>query len=342
MLKVEVIEKELSKFLKFCVVVALVLWALGIFFKDNILMSGSVAIGTIAMTVFIAYQAFITRKSIEETRKEREIMIKREHTKKLKERVVIPLTNELSQIVDASKSSDPRPKIRGIIVDGKLLEVSGGIPYTERDSPIETIEKREDVLFEDLIKNHVTEELRNNYKLLKLSAQELDYAFQDLKKRLTTFLGDRGIKLLTEEERNNPKIENEGFEKENILDFFLGCLIEKRDPSLKIESVNHIFDSKGSKYITEIRVKHANNGEQSYALRYSSKRELTENEVDQIKTKLEKLIEEALEEFKDDIYRIHGLIIKFNTSKEIVLRELKKLEVKEIYEEECEYVKGYY
>lgn len=314
------------------------------------------AIATIWMAGFVAHQAWatygmtkrmetqikLTWQTIEEMKKEREFILKREHTKKLKERVVIPLIKELSQIIDASKSSDPRPKVRWIRINGELLEVFGSIPYTGRDSPIETIEEREDVLFDDLIKNHATEELKDNYKLLKLSAQELDHAFQDLKERLSSFLKDRGIKLLTGEELNNPKIEIEGFEKENILAFFLECLIEKRNPLLKIEGVNYSFDSKGSRYITEIVVKHVNNREKSYTLRYSNKRTLTENEINQIKTKLEKLIREALEEFKDGIYEIYGLIIKFNTSKEIVLRELKTLEAKEIYEEDCDYVRGYY
>ena len=64
-------EKELYEALGFFIVMAIALLTFGLFSKNNLLVNASVAIGTIAMTVFIAYQAFITRKSIEEIRKDR-------------------------------------------------------------------------------------------------------------------------------------------------------------------------------------------------------------------------------------------------------------------------------
>ena len=64
-------EKELYEALGFFIVIAIALLTFGLFSKNNLLVNASVAIGTIAMTVFIAYQAFVTRKSIEEMRKER-------------------------------------------------------------------------------------------------------------------------------------------------------------------------------------------------------------------------------------------------------------------------------
>jgi len=64
-------EKELYKALGFFVVVAIALLTLGLFSKNNLLVNTSVAIGTISMAIFVAYQASLTRKSIEEIRKER-------------------------------------------------------------------------------------------------------------------------------------------------------------------------------------------------------------------------------------------------------------------------------
>jgi len=64
-------EKELYETLGFFIVIAIALLTFGLFSKNNLLVNASVAIGTIAMAVFIAYQAFITRRSIEEIRKDR-------------------------------------------------------------------------------------------------------------------------------------------------------------------------------------------------------------------------------------------------------------------------------
>ena len=49
--------------------VAIGLLVFGLFSRDNLLINASAAAGTIAMTFFIAYQAFVTRKAVERMEK---------------------------------------------------------------------------------------------------------------------------------------------------------------------------------------------------------------------------------------------------------------------------------
>jgi hypothetical protein len=124
---------------------------------DSILINAGVGLATASMMVYVALQ-------VREIRKDRDLSLRKEHTEELRKKVVIPWLNELKMI---SKY---------------ILKFS-----TEKDYPSYQrikkyynekpfwVEEKESILFDDFLKNHATEELKNANKNFKQLCNELIY-----------------------------------------------------------------------------------------------------------------------------------------------------------------------
>ncbi len=126
-------------------IVLIIFAVLGYLIDSISLIDTALAIATILMAGFVAHQAWatyamvqqtlkqiaLTQQSIEEMRKEREFFLMREHTKKIKERVIVPLLEDIEEHVKISDNGF----FRVFINDPIEREVQKEIRRIEGDNP---------------------------------------------------------------------------------------------------------------------------------------------------------------------------------------------------------------
>ncbi|ADC69322.1 hypothetical protein MFS40622_0634 [Methanocaldococcus sp. FS406-22] len=281
---------------------------------DSILINAGVGLATASMMVYVALQ-------VREIRKDRDLSLRKEHTEELRKKVVIPWIEELKKISEPKKEYPPWPfhyLIHSIYMGQSLA-----------------IERKEEILFNDFLENHASEELIISHKKFKESCKILYELTEELKNKVENFLKENGIELLHYRKINNmiksKEIENKHhgvFYKDATLEFFLDNLI--RESNGKVE-----FSDGG---------KHGNYQTLGFYCKNSKPGgyihpNITEETKQYVKTTIENLLKEAKEKFKDDIKEIHRLIDEINKNKEIMLKELEKFKYKRIYDGDCEFIK---
>lgn len=308
--------------LGFCVVMALVLWAWGIFSKNNLCVNASVAIGTIAMAVFVAYQAFITRKSIE-------CQLMREHTMKIKERIVRSLLEEIESIKIKNyrpcrekrwgPSYDPSPDLEPFKGEALLPEI------------------KHPVLFEDFLRNHATQAFRENYEKFKRIAKELNEVVDDLERKLEEFFDKEGLPVAVFKELGDEDLDRvlkkEGWvvDMNSALEFFMKYIYHKiKHPALKYA---HADTSR--RFVIEYEYKDDQGCQGISGLEcICNKEEINSNKLEFIKN----LLIEAQNKFATDVEPIRKYVTQFEKVKNTLIRELEKMEITEVYKEKCKFV----
>ncbi|RLF81169.1 hypothetical protein DRN44_06175 [Thermococci archaeon] len=280
-------------------------------------------IATILMALFVAYQAWATHKmakhtqqSIEEMRKEKEFYLMREHTRKIKERIVKPLLEEIKLI----NIKDCRPYRNS-------EPFKGGALSPEAEHP---------VLFEDFLRNHATQAFRENYKKFKEVVKELNEAVDDLERKLEEFFDKERLPVAIFEELGDEdcdrilKKEEWVFNKKSTFEFFIKYLCHKIKHPILDYIRSHAFARRG--FIIKYK---DNRGYCGNLECICDKEKLDDNMLDSLK----KLLIEAQNKFAADVETIHEYVTQFNEVRNDLIRELERMEIVEIYKEKCEFVR---
>ncbi|WP_157209544.1 hypothetical protein [Methanotorris igneus] len=291
----------------------------------GILINAGVGFATASMMVYVALQ-------VREIRKDRDLSLRKEHTEELRKKVVMPWIEELMTINDAKKDYSPYPKK----YYPPYPKVKIGVPY--KGEPFE-VERIEPILFEDFLKNHATEELKNAHKKFKESSKKLYESTEKLKNNIEKFLKENRIEILESKEIYNiiksNKINDKSrgiYFKYETLGFFLDNLLKETNEKIELSK------SYRNNYPT-LKFYYKDNKGNSTVYGECLCMEITEEKMRYIKNTIGNLLKEAKEKFKNDIKEIHNLIDDINNNKKIMYEELKKFEHKRIYDGNCEYIK---
>lgn len=293
----------------------------------NLLITATVGGATIMMVYFIARQAFLTHESIEEMREDREAPLKREHTKRIQEKIVGPLLEEIKNNINIETH------------DFRVYRRVGKFPRPPYNGEALPPEDEHRVLFDDFMKNHATQTLVESYYKFKELARKINSAIDNLGKELEEFLKSKSLSLaefsrLRDEERDKI-LKEHGWvvDSESAINFFfIKILLSKiSSPVLRAE-VSNALKPKG--YIIRYR---DNEGYRQGSLKCICSQS---EEVDNAKLEfLKELIEEARNEFKEEIEAINIDIREFEEVKKTLIKELEEMNEKRVYPERCEFVK---
>ncbi|MHA1686501.1 MAG: hypothetical protein ACTSYD_08865, partial [Candidatus Heimdallarchaeaceae archaeon] len=152
------------------------------------------------------------------------------------------------------------------------------------------------------------------------------------------------IRILSRKEYEKSKIKAPHFESESLKRLLLAGLLVDKDTQLVILE-NGITQSKsyGTSKIEvpfEIRVDKRSVERGKYVIPGDT---ITPEDIEKVKSEIQgtvtNLLKKARKEFEEDIKKTHELIEKFNNCKEELIKELKKLEGREIFDEECEFIR---
>ena len=331
----------------------------GIYYQKQNLVNGGAGIATILMVLFVAYQVKLTRESLEETKRERKFSLMREHTRNLKKKIVRPWLEELTEKIGEAKNTyPPQPDYYIHIPEGGRL-VRHHLRYYEGEDL--EVEKNEPILFKDLINYHsyIYEgeqkeklKLKEYHQELKEYAKELARNSKEIENKVTKFLtneSEKGnIRILSWKEYEKSRIKVPHFESESLKRLLLAALLVDKDIQKDTQLVileNRIVQSKshGTSKIEvpfEVRVDERIVEVGKYVIPGET---ITPEDIEKVKSEIQRtvtsLLEKARRESKEDIKKIHELIEKFNNCKEELIKELKKLEGREIFDEECEFTR---
>lgn len=351
---------------------SVVLVVTGIYFQNQYFVNGGAALATILMVIYVAYQAKatkeqvggtwamveqaqeqigiaieqarLTRESLEEIRKERMFGLMKGHTKKLKERVIKPWLEELGGMQNAKKRYTPRPSKKSEFRER---------PYVGEDLQVE---KNEPWSFKDLVENHnyiydekqkKKLELEEYYQKFKDLAKKLDERTRDLEAKVEEFLEkenrDGDIRIISYEEakKYGEEIKIGYFEKNRMKEFLLDNLLIGENGEIKfLEGFVKFGKLELPFYLLTTQ------DEESAAGLYIAREDerIKDNKIileinEKIQKSIESLLEKAKRQFEEDIKEIHQLVDEFNECKEYLVKALKKLEDREVYDEECDYIK---
>ena len=263
---------------------------------------------------------------IKEIKSERTFRLRRDHTDILKEKIIEPLIEQLKEKGEAKKGFPP-------------------FVYTGEDLPVEG-----ETLFNDM-ENHVDKKLLETYERFKVNCRELSKKIEYLKKNLYKFLKDeykdKFIFNLWEyfmkenKETRKPGFFSTTYAKPLIgnelggdtLDFFLDSLLSGCSHVNFYKGTNPV-KSQGMSFNTlSFKCK---SGE-AYGIYVD--RNITDEKETEIKNKIEGTLEEAKNEFKNEIVEIDKLIDNINDDKSYVLKNLEELKLIEIYNGKCKFIK---
>ena len=287
-------------------------------------LQASLVLATIGFAVLRIY---LQRRKI---REDHEASLKRDHTRKIKERIVKPLLEEIKLI----KIKDCRPcrekkwgPSHEPFFSFKLFKGEALPPETEHPE-----------LFEDFLRNHTTQAFRDNYEKFKKIAKELNEVIDDLKRKLEEFFDKEGLPVAVFEELGDEDLDRilkkEGWvvDKDSALEFFMKYIYHKIEhPTLKYVPA---YANTPRRFVIEYK---DNRGYWSGHLQcICDKEEIDSNKLEFIK----KLLIEAQDKFAADVEPIREYVTQFEKVRNALIRELKNMELVGIYKEKCEFVRS--
>ena len=254
--------------------------------------------------------------------------LRKEHTNTLRKKIIEPWIEQLKEIGEAKKRFPP-------------------FVYKGEDLPVEG-----ETLFNDM-ENHVDKKLLETYERFKVNCRGLSKKIGDLEEKLYKSLVDEyGFKdkfrfnlweyfMKENKEKRKPGFFSTTYAKPlignelggDMLDFFLDSLLSGCSHVNSSKGTNPV-ESQGMSFNT-LSFKCKSGG--AYGIYVD--RNITDEKETEIKNKIEGTLEEAKNEFKNEIVEIDKLIDNINDDKSYVLKNLEELKLIEIYNGKCKFIK---